>query len=752
MLRTRCLKPDIFFRQALALNPNHIESLLGLGVALEQTGNATESVSVFQHARTVYPEHTEVYIGLGNAFKALYQLEESARSYQKAILLKPDHVEAWKGFATVLRDQGRLEESLLCGRKAVLLAPKDIESLLSLGNLQKAMGNVHESLATYREALSYDPNHARAHLFLGLALLLAGEFEEGWKEYEWRPKAESGVENHSYPAPRWRGESLNGKRILVHCEQGFGDTFQFIRYLPLLKKMGADVIFECQPELEKFLSQHSEFGRIIPRGQYLPMYDYHCLLMSLPYLFRTDMNSIPCDMPYLRAEPASLPHNCPDILKVGIVWAGNPSHKRDKKRSIPLSALTQILDLPNVRFYSLQVGARAKDVQESCRLAHITDLSDQLKNFSDTASAIAALDLVISVDTAVAHLSGALGKPIWVMIPSGPDFRWMRDSEYSPWYPSMRLFRQSEHDRWAPVIGRVAEELSAAAGGDRSRLLSRDYRKPGSMPILHKADDVIQENMMQEQDDKMTALRPCRHGTMLYLKKDIYIGRSFDLYGEFSEGEITVFSQLIRPGDIVVEAGANIGAHTVFLAKAVGGGGKVFAYEPQRFIHQILCANIALNELTNVHTRQAALGECADSIRIPILDYNARSNFGGLSLLGMGEESVAVETIDSLNLERLKFIKADVEGMEAEVIRGAVRSIQQFRPILYVENDRVQKSEALIGLIRSLNYRLWHHHVPLFNPANFAGVQENIFGNIVSKNLICFPKEASVNIQGLEEV
>lgn len=257
----------------------------------------------------------------------------------------------------------------------------------------------------------------------------------------------------------------------------------------------------------------------------------------------------------------------------------------------------------------------------------------------------------------------------------------------------------------------------------------------------------MQENALE----KITEIKPCRHGQMLYLKKDIYIGRSLELYGEFSEGEILVFSQLIHPGDVVIDAGANIGALTIFFAKTVGAGGAVIAYEPLRFIHQMLCANIALNELTHVHARHAALGESSGQAAAPVPDYRQLADFGGFSI-GAGDDIVSVETVDSLNLQRLRFIKIDVGGMETCVIRGAAQTVQRLRPILYVKNDRIEKSKEVIELMLSLNYRLWWHLPMLFNINNAAGVKENVFGHIVSVNLLCIPKEAAANIDGLREV
>lgn len=257
---------------------------------------------------------------------------------------------------------------------------------------------------------------------------------------------------------------------------------------------------------------------------------------------------------------------------------------------------------------------------------------------------------------------------------------------------------------------------------------------------------------------RITSLRPCRHGLMLYPRHDMYVGRSLDRYGEYSEGEVALFSRILRPGDVAVEAGANIGAHTLFLARHVGPAGRVIALEPQRFVHQILCANMALNELTNVHAFHAAAGETRGVIQVPFLDLGKTQNVGGLSIAGGtgtaggGGEPVPVMPIDDLGLSRCRLLKADVEGMEISVLKGAARTIRRHRPVLYVENDREEHSPGLIALIQSLGYRLWWHLPSLYNPANFDGREENVFGRIVSVNLFCVPREMAQRIDGLREV
>jgi FkbM family methyltransferase len=251
----------------------------------------------------------------------------------------------------------------------------------------------------------------------------------------------------------------------------------------------------------------------------------------------------------------------------------------------------------------------------------------------------------------------------------------------------------------------------------------------------------------------VVVLKDCRHGKMLFLKHDRYIGRSLDLYAEYSEIEAKFFEELLRPGDVVIEAGANIGAHTVSLAKRVGPRGQVIAFEPQRILFQILCANAIVNELFNIYAHHAALGREVGTIKVPILDYSTELNFGGISLgdAGVGVE-VPLRTVDSLRLSALRLIKADVEGMETEVLYGARETIRKYRPILYVENDRESRSEELIGLLNELGYQQWWHLVPYYNPDNFAKNPHNIFDGMGSINLLCVAKEWKTNIRGFRQV
>jgi len=267
---------------------------------------------------------------------------------------------------------------------------------------------------------------------------------------------------------------------------------------------------------------------------------------------------------------------------------------------------------------------------------------------------------------------------------------------------------------------------------------------------MAEATDV---NAVRAAPDAALAVRQCRHGTMMYLRRDRYVGRSFEEYGEYSEGEVDIFRQILRPGDVALDVGANFGSHTIPMARFVGPGGFVHAFEPQRILFQILCGNVAFNELANVRALPLALGRSAGSTKIPPLDYRGVNNFGGIALgaTAVGED-VAVVTLDDLALPKVRFVKIDVEGMEFDVLVGAKAILARDRPILYVENDRADKSDALVAHLQEAGYRLWWHTPPLFNTANFRANPNNIFGNIVSFNMLCLPRESGVAVQGFPEI
>lgn len=328
-------------------------------------------------------------------------------------------------------------------------------------------GHVYDAINIYQRIIAANPADADAHACLGICRLLIGDFQGGWPEYEWRLKTRSMAEPPS-GRPRWNGESLKNKTILVEAEQGHGDTIQFVRYLPRIKSLGATIVIGCQPALHRLLAESIAVDQILNQGDLAPPFDIETTLLSLPGIFQTSLETIPAEVPYLRipqgsgARAITVVTQYSGSLRVGIVWSGG-IHTKNPHRSVGLEQFSVLFGTAGTKFFSLQKGDAMTELNMVPQNI-IDDLGPYLADFSDTAAVIQELDLVISVDTAVAHLAGALGKPIWVLIPFASDWRWMLEREDSPWYPTMRLFRQPKPGDWASVIRRVAGELKALVG------------------------------------------------------------------------------------------------------------------------------------------------------------------------------------------------------------------------------------------------------------------------------------------------
>jgi hypothetical protein len=312
-------------------------------------------------------------------------------------------------------------------------------------------------------------------------LLLRGDFPKGFEQYEWRRSKI--CSRRVFTQPEWDGGPFPGKTLLLHAEQGLGDTLHFIRYAPLVRELGGRVVVECQKPLAHLLDSIAGIDALVPEGDPLPPFELHTPLLSLPHLLGTTEATVPAVVPYLSPEPSAV-----DVwrqrlgrgekLKVGLVWAGSPGHKNDRNRSIPFKLLRPLLEMPGIRFFALQVGERASDIEAARLQGSIDDISPNLNDFADTAAALSMLDLLISVDTAPAHLAGALGRPVWLLLPFSPDWRWKMDREDSLWYPTMRLFRQPTQSDWLSTIRRIRDELAALVGGDRTKLVPKP---PGSI-------------------------------------------------------------------------------------------------------------------------------------------------------------------------------------------------------------------------------------------------------------------------------
>ena len=426
------------FNQALVHQPRHVEGLNNRGTALQSMNQHVEALASFDRAIALRPDNADALNNRGNSLDALDRPLEAVASIDRALELRPDFAMAWNNRSVTLRNLNRLEEAL-------------------------------ESVDC---ALTLQPGYSDAHWNRSLILLLRGDFAAGWVEYEWRLQMPSlGYVPRPFAQPRWSGtESLTEKTILVYAEQGLGDTIQFCRYAKLLAERGARVVLEVQRPLRSLFAGLAGVDMLLSPGDALPTFDFYSPLLSLPLAFGTDMNSVPAPRNYLAADPArvaawrsrlEMPGRSATTRRIGLVWAGNPTLTQDRHRSVPLEALLS-LAAPGLQFCSLQKDLRPGDRELLSTRPEILHFGDDLDDFADTAALIECLDLVISVDTAVAHLAGALGKPVWILQRYSPDFRWLLEREDSPWYPSARLFRQPQRGDWRSVISAIAEQLQGS--------------------------------------------------------------------------------------------------------------------------------------------------------------------------------------------------------------------------------------------------------------------------------------------------
>ena len=403
---------------------------------------------------------------MGLVLKGLDQPSDAALSYRKAVALKPDYPEALSNLGNILLDRGDPGDAIECFEKALSLKPDFAEAHNNLGKAQMDIGSHGAAEASFSKALSLRAGYDNAEYNRSLLLLLRGDFPGGWAGYQKRLVEGSplALPDRGFRQPLCDGSDLSGKRILLYEEQGVGDSIQFIRYAKTLSDKGAHVIVECQPDLKALLATAPGVKAVFLPPQPMPGFDVHTPLLSLPYLCGADMDSLPADVPYLSGEGGwELP--VPGDINIGLVWAGNPDHKNDRNRSIDVARFKPLLGVMDTRFYGLQVGAAPQDPAKAGIGEGITDLSPRLVDYAETAAAIAALDLVISVDTSVAHLAGAMATPVWLLLPKVPDFRWMLDRDDSPGYPTMRLFRQPEQGDWDSVFEAVAARLKTGRGG-----------------------------------------------------------------------------------------------------------------------------------------------------------------------------------------------------------------------------------------------------------------------------------------------
>ncbi|MDR3464781.1 MAG: tetratricopeptide repeat protein [Xanthobacteraceae bacterium] len=458
-------------RRATQLAPNSVAAFCSLGLALHQAGRPIEAAQAYRQASVLDPGDPVILRDLGARLCELGQLDEAVTACERALALNPDHAPAHTNLGVILEMQDDIEAAVAAHRRAIAADPGYAKGHANLAVALRSAGRIDQALAASHRAVALDPDQPLARYNHAHFLLMNGDLEQGFREFRWGRKCKIWSEGYpTFSEPEWQGEALAGRTLLLFAEAGLGDVLQFVRYLPMVAAMGGSIVLQVQPALVSLLRMSCGVT-VVGRGEPLPPFDLQLPLMDLPRLFGTTLDTIPAAVPYLHADPATLARwrralQDVEALKVGVAWAGNPRHKGDRQRSLSAEAVLPRLVMPGVQLYSLQKEPGAADVPVLARLGtDIVDLAPALGDFADTAAAVAALDLVIVVDTSVAHLAGALGRPVWVLLPYALDWRWLRDREDSPWYPGMRLFRQHKPQAWEGVMARASAELARVAAG-----------------------------------------------------------------------------------------------------------------------------------------------------------------------------------------------------------------------------------------------------------------------------------------------
>ena len=447
-------------RMAIRFEPDYAPSFVKIGVILSENGRLAEAIAEFEHAAKLQPQWDEPAKQMEIA-----RTRPAGRATERLLPRDIQDARVCLALSATLTQLHRHTEAIEAAERAIEIQPKAPDPLINLGWLYAVVGDHEKAIAACERAVALDPNNGPAYWNMGLTTLLRGDFQRGWELHEWRKKC-PGFRLANHPQPHWNGEPLEGKTILLWYEQGLGDTIQFVRYVPMVAALGAKIVLSVQPELHRLIEGSIPVERFAAPGQPAPDADFQCALMSLPFVFKTNLQTIPGQTPYL-APAADLverwrgriaPYR--DRLRVGLAWAGRVGHINDAMRSMHVRQLAP-LSASGAALFSLQKWKMGLGASRADPSMPLIDWTGELADLADTAALIANLDLVIAVDTAVAHLAAAMNKPVWLLLPKAPDWRWLLGRDDSPWYPSMRIFRQTTLGDWEPIIERVAGELKA---------------------------------------------------------------------------------------------------------------------------------------------------------------------------------------------------------------------------------------------------------------------------------------------------
>lgn len=733
----RLTEAEANFRRGATANPDSEEACIALANVLEMRGTLPAEAADFERRLSRWPKN---YNGLMLLAACRFHQQNQTggtAAYREAISLDPTQSRAWANLGVVLSHEEQFDEALSALQRAYEIdtANGNGESALNFATVLREVGRIDDALGLLGRNLLQNPDPTE-HWLRSVFLLEAGRFTEGWMQHEFRWMREPlASARWTIRRPVWAGQDLRDKTILLHPEQGLGDAIQFIRYARLLKDRGARVVFNGFKDLGELARDFDDVDHV-PASGALESFDYHIPLLSLPRVLGTTLTSIPAHVPYVKARPDYLERWAQRItttekLKVGIVWAGNPKHVRDHMRSVPLAQLRCLAQIDGLQLYSLQKSqTAAADIAASG--LDLIDLGQHFDNLCDTAAAISHLDLVISVDTSVAHLAGALAKLVWLMVADPPDWRWLSEGDVTPWYPTMRLFRQTERNQWASVVDEIASALRVLLGS-RSHVpatcKSRDEQAADAMP----SDPSLHERSNEPGiHPSLGRVGETRYGIVQYLPQVNPIADSLRYYGEYLHPQLELMSRFIRPGAWALDSDVGVGITTLFLAEAVGDMGHVLAFEGDRVLNQIARQNIAANRTRNVTLLMKRLGE-----------QNEDSGSGAVP----HRQAETMDWIDGLGLERLDWIRINDGARCREIVAGAQLSLWRFRPWIFMTAANDEELQACARATRDCGYQTWRVVTPLFNPANYNRRVDDIFGGKTALGLLSIPEEIEMDIE-----
>lgn len=703
-------------RVGVAADPEGAGARADLARALQALGD-TAAALVEWRALVGRPRASAEHVveAVGVAFRA-GRLDEALAMLDAGSAAHPSSAAISAARGAVLYAIGRSDEAIASYESARPLAerhgdPGDlfVDHAIALC----ALGRTREGAELLSARLPEAPV-VRGHQQLATAALALGEFAIGWPqlEHRWLEGPVAAV-RPSHALPPWKGQALQGKTLLVRAEQGIGDTIQFSRYLPMLRERGARTLFVPLEGTEAFASRFAGVYRCVGRDVDVRGIDAYVDLMSIPGIVGTTLETIPAV-----AAPAPAPESVRARWaarmeglagrRIGLVWAGRPEHPRDRERSIPFERLAPLFAVAGLQWVSLQKGASARQAAAECRPAAFVDLDPELATLDDTAEAITHLDLVVSVDTSVAHLAATLGKPVWMLVPKPADCRWLEDRDDSPWYPGMRLFRQPSPGDWADPIARLARGLDglfeprgaapAAASATRTNVAARAPLAP-SGPLAVVTDS--------------------RCGLLQYVPDGSDEALSLERYGEWRQDELALALALAPRGGFCVEVGASFGLHAIPLARKLGPEGDLLVWEDRPVHRRVFSNNLRYHALDAVTVMARSLGR------------------GGEGAFRAGRES-----LDDLALERLDGIKVDVPADASAILDGASETLWRCRPWLIAACGTDEALRSLARRVREFGYRVHRFEAPCFRPGNFCRCDVDVFGGRRAVSLVGLPEES----------